>query len=116
VTAPPIARVPSAAEVANQAGEGDAVSAEIAALRQTIAELTAKNQQQATRLSELSGSAAWLALRACDPAGYTTETLRTWCKTGVVESRRVGSRLFVDTRSLAAHLKRLGLAKAIRSA
>jgi hypothetical protein len=98
------------------AEELDTVSVEIAALRQTIAELTAKNAQQAAQLSELAGPVEWLALLACDRNGYTSEALRVWCKTGIVESRRVGSRLFVNTRSLAAHLKRLGLAKAIRSA
>jgi hypothetical protein len=93
------------------------VSAEIAALHQTIAELTAKNAQQAAQLNELAGPVEWLALLACDRNGYTSEALRTWCKTGIVESRRVGKkRLFVNTRSLAAHLKRMGLAKAIKSA
>jgi hypothetical protein len=58
-----------ATEVANQARvadgdiaeELDTVSAEIAALRQTIAELTAKNAQQAAQLNELAGPVEWLA-------------------------------------------------------
>jgi hypothetical protein len=95
----------------------DVLTTEIAALRETIAALRADNERQAAQLDELAGPVEWLALKACDRGGYTCETLRTWCITGVVASRREkGGRLFVNTRSLAAHLARLGLAKAIRSA
>lgn len=95
---------------------GDVSSTEIAALHETIAELRAANERQAAQLNELAGPVEWLALRACDRGGYTSETLRKWCELGIVESRREGRRIFVNTRSLAAHLKRRGLAKAIRSA
>jgi hypothetical protein len=91
------------------------VSAQIAALRQTVAKLTELNEQQAAQLAELAGPAEFLALRACDRGGYTSEALRKWCEIGKVVSRREGKRVFVNTRSLAAHLKRLGLAKAIKS-
>jgi hypothetical protein len=87
---------------------------EIAVLRETVARLTALNQQQAAQLAELAGPAEWLALRACDAGGYSSEAVRGWCETGKVMSRRDGSRVFVNTRSLAAHLKKLGLARAIK--
>jgi hypothetical protein len=89
---------------------------QIAELLATIDQLKATVAEQASQLNELAGPAEWLALRACDRGGYTCETLRKWCETGVILSRRHNGRLFVNTRSLAAHLARLGLAKAIRSA
>jgi hypothetical protein len=91
-----------------------AVSPENAPLIAIIAELTALVAQKDAQLAELLGP-EWLALKACDRGGYTTEALRVWCRDGVVVSRREGSRIFVSTRSLAAHLARLGLTKAIRS-
>jgi hypothetical protein len=93
-----------------------AVSSENAPLLATIAELTALVAERDRQLNELLGP-EWLALRSCDTAGYTTEALRKWCETGVVVSRREGDggRIFVNTRSLAAHLTRKGLAKAIKS-
>jgi hypothetical protein len=94
----------------------EAVSPEIAALQATIAELRATNARQAAQLNELAGPVEWLALGACDRGGYSYETLRTWCATRVVASRREHGRVLANTRSLAAHLKRLGLAKAIKSA
>jgi hypothetical protein len=120
---PDIARLEAAAANSPGAADGDiaedldAVSAEITALRRTVAELTATNERQAAQLEELAGPAEWLALRACDAGRYSSEAVRTWCETGKVVARRDGngSRWFVNTRSLAAHLKRLGLAKAIKS-
>jgi hypothetical protein len=111
-----------AAAVPNSPGavDGDTaeelISAEIAALRQTIAELTATNALQASQLIELAGPVTWLALLACDRGGYTAEAVRQWCIDGKVEAyQEKGSRhWFVNTRSLGAHLARLGLAKAIR--
>jgi hypothetical protein len=88
----------------------------VAGLLTTIAELKAAIERQAAQLNELAGPVEWLALGACDRGGHSYETLRKWCETGVVESRRERGRLFVNTRSVAAHLARLGLAKAIRSA
>jgi hypothetical protein len=93
-----------------------AVAAEIAVLLETIAKLTAKNKQQAAQLAELAGPVTWLALLACERGGYTAEALRKWCIAGKVEARQEGTSWFVNTRSLAVHLKRLGLAKAIKSA
>jgi hypothetical protein len=95
------------------AEELDAVSAEIAALRQTIAELTATNARQAAQLEELAGPVVWLALLATDRGGYSAEAVRQWCLAGKVEARQEGVRWFVSTQSLRAHLARLGLAKAI---
>jgi hypothetical protein len=89
---------------------------EIAALSATIDRLRAIVAEQAGQLAELVGSVEWLALGACDRGGYSYETLRMWCATGIVASRREHGRVFANTRSLAAHLKRLGLAKAIKSA
>src|SRR5260370_41001536 len=89
---------------------------QIAVLSATIDQLKAIVAAQAGQLAELVGPVEWLAVGACDRGGYTYETLRKWCETGVVESRREGGRVFANTRSLAVHLKRLGLAKAIRSA
>jgi hypothetical protein len=89
------------------------VSAEIAALRQTVAKLTELNEQQAAQLAELAGPAEFLALLACDRAGYSAEALRKWCVGGQVEARQEGTRWFVCTRSLRGHLAKLGLAKAI---
>jgi hypothetical protein len=91
-----------------------AVSPENAPLLATIAELTARLEERDRQLNELLGP-EYLALRSCYSGGHTAETLRKWCETGVVASRREGKRIFVNTRSLAAHLVRKGLAKAIKS-
>ena len=96
--------------------DGSSLDARIAVLEVTNADLKALVAEQAAQLNALAGPVEWLALRACDRGPYTCETLRMWCETGVVISRRDRGRIFVNTRSLAAHLSRLGLAKAIRSA
>lgn len=85
-------------------------------LPETVEQLSAIVAQQAAQLAELAGPVEWLALRACSRGGYSYETLRKWCETNVIISRRQGGRIFVNTRSLAAHLAQLGLAKAIKSA
>jgi hypothetical protein len=92
-----------------------AVSPEVAALLAAVDRLTASLAEKDAQIDALIGVPEWLALRACDRGGYSYETLRKWCETGVVISRREGGRIYVNTRSLAAHLARLGLAKAIRS-
>jgi hypothetical protein len=94
--------------------EPAADSPENAPLLATIDRLTALVAERDRQLNELLGP-EWLALRACDTSGFTSEALRKWCETGKVVSRREGKRIFVNTRSLAEHLTRLGLAKAIRS-
>jgi|ERR1700716_3954998 hypothetical protein len=100
------------------ADDGSSPDARIAVLELTNAELRAVVAEQAAQLNALAGPVEWLALQACDRGGFTSETLRQWCETGEVDAyqRQRGARWFVNTRSLAAHLARLGLAKAIRSA
>ena len=89
---------------------------QLVALSATIDQLRATVAEQAAQLAELAGPVESLALGACDRRGYSYETLRHWCETGVVESRRDGGRIFVNMRSLTARFNRLGLAKAIRAA
>jgi hypothetical protein len=93
-------------------------SPEVAALLATVDRLTASLAERDKQLSELVGPEEYIALRACDRGGFTTEAVRKWCEKGLVVSRREGSgkraRIYVNTRSLAARLARLGLSKAIK--
>jgi hypothetical protein len=91
-------------------------SPQIAELRETIAVLTGLLAEKDARINDLLGPIQWLALLACDRGGYTAEALRGWCISGKVDAyQEEGSRQwFVNTRSLRAHLAKLGLGKEIR--
>ncbi|OSJ21230.1 hypothetical protein BSZ19_48245 [Bradyrhizobium japonicum] len=82
----------------NADDEGDVV----AALKQTIAELQA-------RVTELEQPPAqWMPLKAAAiDWGVKYETLRMWCKRGLVEADRDGKRWMVNLTSLKARQARL---------
>jgi hypothetical protein len=104
----------SAVEVPDDTTPDPVEAPQIAALLATIAGLTAQLADKDARINDLLGPDQWLALLACDRGGHSPETLRGWCIDGTVEAYQKGSRRFVSTRSLRAHLAKLGLAKAIR--
>jgi hypothetical protein len=63
-----------------------------AALRQRVAELEAKSVEK------------WIPLKSADRGTHSYNTVRRWAVDGVITSKHVGGRVFVDANNLAEFL------------
>ena len=59
-----------------------------AALRQRVAELEAKSVEK------------WMPLKSADRGPHSYNTIRRWAKRGLIKTRYVGGRVFVEADSL----------------
>jgi hypothetical protein len=59
-----------------------------AALRQRVAELEAKNSEH------------WVPLKSADRGTFSYNSIRRWAERGLIRTRHVGGRVFVEADSL----------------
>ena len=83
---------------------GDLVAASSDELRREVIRLRTKVE----RLE--APPARWMALKACathETVRARYETIRKWCRAGLVEAKRENGRIFVNLHSVQARLARL---------
>ena len=49
----------------------------------------------------------WVALKAAPRGDFSHNTIRVWADKGIIETKKVGGRIYVNVESLQSHLAML---------